>query len=138
MTVIVSACATSGPTVEGFETTEITVDDQALTVLVAETSSQRSQGLMDIENLPDDIDGMLFLYEAPASVAFHMLNTPMPLDIWWFDVQAELIGYTEMEPCLIEPCVTYGSPGQVVSVLETPLDVFDFKLSADLSTIDSG
>jgi uncharacterized membrane protein (UPF0127 family) len=93
---------------------------------------------MDVTDLPDGIDGMLFLYQASTTAAFHMSNTPIPLDIWWFDDQGDLIGNTEMEPCFVEPCVTYGSPGQIVSVLETQLGVFDFELGADLSTIDNG
>lgn len=137
MAVIASACTIAGLTLESFETAEITIDDEPLTVLVAETSAQRSQGLMEIDHLPDEIDGMLFLYEAPVSVRFHMSNTPMPLDIWWFDDQGELIGSAEMEPCLVEVCVRYGSPGRITSVLETPLNVFDFELGADLSTIDN-
>ena len=134
----VSACAASVSSLEGFPTAVITIDDQVMSVLVADTSAQRSQGLMDVTDLPDSIDGMLFLYQVPTTAAFHMLNTPMPLDIWWFDAQGALIGNTEMEPCLVEPCVKYGSPGQIVSVLETQLNVFDFELGADLSTIDNG
>ena len=138
LAIAVSACAASVSPLEGFATAAITIDDQVMSVLVAETSAQRSQGLTDVTDLPDDIDGMLFLYQTPTTAAFHMLNTPMPLDIWWFDDQGALIGNIEMEPCLVEPCVTYGSPGQIVSVLETQVGVFDFELGADLSTIDSG
>lgn len=77
---------------------------------------------------------MLFVYESTQSATFGMLNTPMPLDIWWFDGDGRLVGTTEMEPCFEKPCVDYRSPGPVRWVLETPLGEQDFRMGAMLST----
>jgi uncharacterized membrane protein (UPF0127 family) len=65
-----------------------------------------------------------------------MVDTPMSLDIWWFDADRGLIGSTEMEPCVSESCASYRSPGAVQWALETPSGDYDFDPGAVLSTID--
>jgi len=89
-------------------------------VAVAETQQQRSQGLRDVEELPEGLDGMLFVFDQPRPATFGMRDTLIPLDIWWFDASGRLLGATEMEPCPSEPCPNYGSPGEVAWALETP------------------
>lgn len=91
-----------------------------LTVAVATTSEQRSQGLRGVSELPEGVDGMLFVFEEPQQATFGMRDTLIPLDIWWFDSGGRLLGSTRMEPCASEPCPSYGSPGPVVWALETP------------------
>ena len=119
------AC-TSPPTLEGFETTETAVGDESLMVGVAQTSSQRSQGLRGVEELPDRLDGMLFVFEETRTASFGMRDTLIPLDIWWFDSGGNLIGSTEMEPCASSSCATYPSPGEVAWALETPRGQWEF------------
>jgi uncharacterized protein len=104
---------------EGFETAEIEVGEEPLTVALAQTSSQRSQGLRDVEELPDGLDGMLFVFEETREASFGMRDTLIPLDIWWFDAGGTLIGSTAMELCS-SSCPTYPSPGAVAWALETP------------------
>jgi uncharacterized protein len=128
------ACATT-PTLEGFEVIEIEVGGEALTVAVAETSTQRSQGLRGVEELPAGLDGMLFVFEETRSATFGMRDTLIPLDIWWFDEQGRLLGSTEMEPCATQDCPTYPSPGEVAWALETPMGQFDFLRGALLEPI---
>ena len=120
-----------------FPEADVTVGSEGLTVWVADTSEKRRQGLMTVEELPDDVDGMLFVYEAEASVTFAMFNTPMPLDIWWFDSTGVLIGSAQMEPCESKPCTSYRSPGPIQWVLETPQDKYDFAPGAMISGADS-
>ena len=103
-------------------------------VAEAVTSAERSQGLMDIDELPDGMDGMLFWFDPPRQASFHMLNTPMPLDIWWFDEDGVLLGNSEMEPCVTETCPGYPSPGVIAWALETPLGSFDFQRGDRIST----
>jgi len=83
---------------------------------------------MGVESLPRGIDGMLFSYSSARPAAYHMLETTIPLDIWWFDDQGRLVGSAEMTPCPAEPCAVYGSPGPVSWVLETPLGGFDLEV----------
>ena len=126
------ACA-SPPTLEGFETTEIAVGDEPLIVAVAQTSSQRSQGLRGVEELPDRLDGMLFVFEETRTASFGMRGTLIPLDIWWFDSGGNLIGSTEMEPCTASSCPTYPSPSEVAWALETPTGQWEFSPGAVLT-----
>lgn len=82
---------------------------------------------MEVEVLPDGIDGILFVFDGPGSREFWMLNTPMPLDIWWFGADMQLLSSTFMEPCQGHPCPVYRSPGPVQWALETPADRFSFE-----------
>jgi len=116
----VVACAAPTPTLGDFGTTQIEVGEQRLTVAVAETSSQRSQGLRGVGALPEGIDGMLFAYGEPATATFGMRDTLIPLEIWWFDGEGRLLGSTDMEPCSATPCTGYASPGEIAWALETP------------------
>jgi hypothetical protein len=119
---------------DGSHTEAIGVDDADLIVWVADSAEVRSRGLMGVESLPDDVDGMLFVFERASLRSFHMLDTRLALDIWWFDADGHLIGSEEMEPCPEEPCPSHSSPDEVAWALETPLGDFDFHVGAVLST----
>lgn len=88
--------------------------------------------------IPGGADGMLFVYETPASVSYVMLEVPTPLDVWFFDPDRALIGGTEMEPCPAEPCPLYASPGDVFWVLETSAGIYEFKDGALLTGAPNG
>ncbi len=134
LVLLVSGCSGAIPA-SIFPEAEIGVGDELITVWVADESAERQQGLMEVDQLPRDIDGMLFVFEAEASVTFAMFNTPMPLDIWWFDTTGVLVGWAEMEPCRSRPCTSYRSPGPIQWVLETPQDKYDFAPGAMISGI---
>lgn len=131
---MVAACTTAVMGLEGFDTSVVEIGGETLNVAIAETLDQRSQGLMGLESLPDGIDGMLFVYDTPGPRSFHMKNTFIPLDVWWFDGEGFLIGSGRMEPCLNDPCVDYRSPGPAAWVLESPVDEFLFAQGDRLST----
>jgi uncharacterized protein len=89
-------------------------DTLRLEVDVAERDDQRSQGLMERTQLPDD-HGMVFLYpaEQPADAGFWMYRTRIPLDIAFFDADGVIVAIRTMDPCpYVEPgrCPTYA-PG---------------------------
>ena len=52
----------------------------SFTVQVADDVPERAQGLVNVERM-DTLTGMLFVYDAPQSVAFWMENTLIPLDM---------------------------------------------------------
>lgn len=89
---------------------------------------------MNVEQLPEGIDGMLFVYESAFTAAFHMEDTLIPLDIWWFDADGTLVGVTQMEPCVDPVCERYPSPGRIMWALETPQGDYSFDLGSELST----
>jgi uncharacterized membrane protein (UPF0127 family) len=115
----------------------IAVGEQELLVAIADEPAERGSGLMEVEDL-GALDGMLFVYDVEAQATFFMLNTLIPLDVWWFDGDGILIGTAGMDPCPFEPCVSYGSPGPVRWVLETPLGDFDFEMGSLLSNVERG
>lgn len=115
----------------------VSIDGTELSVWVADDSRERRQGLMGVEDLPGGVDGMLFAFPEPSPAAFHMRNTLIELDIWWFDASGTLIGSQRMEPCLTEPCPTYQAPGSITWALETPAGRRSFEPGDLLSIVEN-
>ncbi len=72
--------------------------EETVTSEVAETSAQRSQGLMCRGNVPGG-SGMLFLFDQPRNGGFWMFNTYVPLDILYIDKSGNVIWNDTMQPC---------------------------------------
>lgn len=66
----------------------------AFSVEIADTDAARARGLMFRRDLPRDA-GMLFVFDDEAPRAFWMENTPLPLDMLFFDARGELCGLVE-------------------------------------------
>lgn len=66
----------------------------AFVVEIADTDAARARGLMFRTDLPRDA-GMLFLFDDEAPRAFWMQNTPLPLDMLFFDARGLLCGLVE-------------------------------------------
>ncbi|HEY5889624.1 MAG TPA: DUF192 domain-containing protein [Acidimicrobiia bacterium] len=109
------------------ETANLVIGGHSLTVAVADTADERSQGLMEVSDL-GDVDGMLFVFGESRTVSFTMRNTVIPLDIWFIDDAGVIVNTLEMEPCPGEPCPGYDSVEEVATALETPLGVFEFEI----------
>jgi uncharacterized protein len=133
-----SLATTSSTVIPGLPTVEVTVGDTTLEVWVADDSQERRQGLRAVAELPEGIDGMLFVFPEPATPNFIMSGTLIPLEVWFFDGQGLLVGSHEMTPCDADPCPLYPAPGTVGWALETPLGERDFQLGDLLSTSASG
>jgi uncharacterized membrane protein (UPF0127 family) len=88
-----------------------------LHVRVAETEAAREQGLMGVTDLGAD-DGMAFLFDAPAWVAFWMKDTPTPLSIAFWGADGRILSVMDMPPCAAEPCPTYRPATPYVGALE--------------------
>jgi uncharacterized membrane protein (UPF0127 family) len=112
---------------EGFELApaEVTLADGELCALclwVAETADQRQRGLMGVTDL-GPADGMVFVYDGPATGQFWMFGTPMPLSIAFFDDDGAFVSTTDMEPCVSGPaaaCDRYSAAGPYVAAIEVP------------------
>lgn len=59
-------------------------------VAVADDDESRSQGLMDVFELPED-KGMIFIFENEQPRSFWMANTPLSLDILFVNADMEII-----------------------------------------------
>lgn len=63
---------------------------QQLELEVANTAEEHKRGLMGVSELKS-VDGMIFVFEQPRHVYFWMKDTPLPLDMLFFDASGELI-----------------------------------------------
>ena len=136
--ILLMAASCEADTAPNLPVGQIVVDDLTLEVWIADESPERRQGLRGVEALPAGVDGMLFVLPIPTATSFNMSDTPIPLDIWWFDAEMTLIGSSEMEPCPADPCVSYGAPGPIAWALETPAGVWEFSDGAALTIVESG
>lgn len=106
----------------GFPLTNIAIktangDELSLIVEVAKSSRQRSQGLMGRQKLTDS-DGMLFMWPDTAIRQFWMKNTPLSLDILFFDAKGTLVHIAEKQTPFSEALIPSLMP--VRYVLELP------------------
>jgi len=80
-----------------------------LRVEIAQTSEQRSFGLMHRESLARNA-GMVFLFPETSRGGFWMKNTLIPLSIAFYDSGGKILRIMLMDPCTEDPCRTYD-PG---------------------------
>ena len=66
-------------------------------VSVAETEEQKSKGLQEIKELPQD-EGMLFIWEKPEEVSMWMKDTKIPLDLIFMNEDYEVLAVFQGEP----------------------------------------
>jgi uncharacterized membrane protein (UPF0127 family) len=135
---LVAACSSTITNVTEMATAEVTVGGESLQVWVSDDPAERAQGLREIERLPQGVDGMLFIFSEPSIPSFVMLGALIPLDLWFFDVNGELVGSAAMQPCAAEPCPRYPAPGEVKWALETPLGAREYQPGDVLTTSASG
>ncbi len=68
-----------------------------LTVELARTAEERSRGLMDRRELPED-GGMLFIFSGDTKAGFWMKDTLIPLSIAFIAADGTILDVQEMEP----------------------------------------
>ena len=83
---------------------------------IADSPTERTQGLSDRPSLPDD-SGMLFIFDEPGYYSFWMKNMLFPIDIIWLDENWRIVKIDEnilpeTYPALLDP------PSPVKYVLE--------------------
>lgn len=71
------------------------INGKKITVELAETDEQRTQGLMHRKSLPKN-QGMLFVFEQEQTLSFWMKNTFIDLSIGFFDQNKKLVDIKEM------------------------------------------
>jgi uncharacterized protein len=85
---------------------------------LATTEAEREQGLMKRTSL-GDLDGMLFVFDAPGLHAFWMKDTLIPLDMLWLDATGKVVSVAEsVPPCKTPECPTYPPRAAASYVLE--------------------
>ena len=98
----------------------LSINDKLFEVELAVTPEERSQGLMHRQFLPPG-QGMLFVFPEPQIISMWMKQTLIPLDILFFDSDAQLSEIFEnVPPCKLSPCKTYTNKIPARYVLELP------------------
>lgn len=64
---------------------------------IADTESEKEEGLMNRETLPED-RGMLFVFSEEDYRSFWMKNTSIPLDMVFMDSNFEVLNIEEADP----------------------------------------
>lgn len=82
-------------------------------VAVADEDSERSQGLMDVRDLPQS-KGMLFIFEENKPRSFWMANTPLPLDIIFVNTDMEIVRIHHSTQPFSEKSFASGQPAKYV------------------------
>lgn len=108
-----------------FETRELAIETTQgmlipLSVEIARTDEERSQGLMNRKSLADG-KGMLFVFERDQILSFWMKNTLIPLSIAFISAEGKILEIHDMEPGNINPLHSSRSARYA---LETPQSWF--------------
>ena len=101
--------------------TAVRVGDAVIRVEIADDPESHLRGLMGRETLAPDT-GMLFVYPRAQPLAFWMKNTPLDLDIGFFDSQGRLLNIEAMTA--YDEVTRHRSRGPARYALETPRDWF--------------
>ena len=92
------------------ERIKVSINDNEWFLRVAKTPEEREKGLQHVKKLSKN-EGMLFIFEEPQDVSFHMKNTHVPLDIIFINEEDEVIsvkrGVPESEDPIVESDVLY-------------------------------
>lgn len=126
-----------------FDTVRVRVFDEdgiecALCMWQADTATERSQGLMEVEDL-GGASGMVFVYDTPSESSFWMKDTVIPLSIAYYDADGAYVGSQDMEPCADgDDCATHPAPGTFTYAIEVPQGMLDDGRLVPGSTIEIG
>lgn len=96
------------------------IKDTCFMLELADTSDERTKGLMFRTELPEN-RGMIFIFSESSIHTFWMKNTLIPLDIIRLDGEYRIVDIQEVQPCREDPCQTYVPEGQSSYVIELNL-----------------
>ena len=106
---------------EGQKHAKVCFGDACITVEVADSQPERSQGLMFREDLGKD-EGMLFVFQEEGKYRFWMKNTLIPLAIVWVSKDLEVVHLENAVPCGEEQCKSYVPNSPALYVVEVHPD----------------
>lgn len=87
--------------------------DVVFDIEIADTAAARARGLMYREEMARDA-GMLFVYPAAAQIAFWMKNTPLSLDIIFFNRRGQICNIAEATTPFSTDTIPSGCAAQTV------------------------
>ena len=74
---------------------KVVLNGRTLTVEVADTEGRRAAGLSNRRSLPED-HGMLFIFQGPQNLQFHMKDCYFPIDIAFLDTDGRIVNLETM------------------------------------------
>ena len=81
----------------GLQRVELTAGMHRIEAQVAQSPQQRQTGLMHRQEMPPH-EGMLFVFEQPATQCFWMKNTPLPLTAAFVADDGHIVNLVDMQP----------------------------------------
>ncbi|MDE3084483.1 MAG: DUF192 domain-containing protein [Verrucomicrobiota bacterium] len=100
----------------------IKVGGRDVRMQLAVTPAEMQHGLMGRRDLGPD-EGMIFVYTQPQQMSFWMHNTPIPLDIGFFNARGELEEIYSMRP--VDESALNSRGRELQFALEMPQDWFE-------------
>ena len=100
---------------------QVSINGIPLTVIPADNSPDRIQGLMNVHELGKD-SGMLFRWPTPDIRSFWMKDTSLPLDIAYISEKGDILSIETLEPFSLKSVV---SPKPASCALEVNRGWFD-------------
>lgn len=91
----------------------IAIDGKTAYLQIAMNTAEQTKGLMHRDSLEPD-HGMLFLFEQPKKQRFWMRNTKIPLDLAYYNTQAELEQILKLYPFDETPARSKSDDIQIV------------------------
>jgi uncharacterized membrane protein (UPF0127 family) len=93
-------------------------------VQVADSSEERTRGLMFREELPPDA-GMVFLHDDVTTGTFWMKDTLIPLSLAVWGPDGRIRSILDMEPCREDSCPSYDPQTSWIGAVEVNQGFFD-------------
>lgn len=86
---------------------------------LADTLPKQIMGLMGRKSMPEN-QGMLFVFDHSDTYKFWMFNTSIPLDMIWISSNKTIVHIeSDVQPCFVTDCQSYGPQEPAQYVLET-------------------
>ena len=97
VTAILSLLADPASAQQKFQVIPLTAGMHVIQAELAANDKDRQQGLMFREKMGPN-EGMVFVFDAPATVCMWMKNTPLPLAVAFIDEAGKIVNIEDMKP----------------------------------------
>lgn len=105
------------PCLSGEDTGRVYIGNACIRVDIADSDSEREQGLMFRDGLDED-QGMLFIFEKEDIYCFWMKNMNFPLDIIWINKGNKIVDIKKNVPCSQDNLEVLAPNDRALYVLE--------------------
>ena len=97
VTVILALSTVSASAQQKFKVIPLNAGMHIIQAELAANDKDRQQGLMFREKMGPN-EGMVFVFDAPATVCMWMKNTPLPLSVAFIDESGKIVNIEDMKP----------------------------------------